>query len=1125
MARQVVAEFDAVTGPFLNKLTRIDNSITRFERGTMRSFGRVEKGMDSLVSSARHFHTITSLIATGFGVNIASQWLDEVKLIRNALREAGDASQETFDKVFRSSVRALANFKDVAQGVQRFQKAVGDRQDIDASIRQLETLNKLLALSGKTTQERSSTMIQFSQALQAGYLQGEELRAIRENAPIELTRRIAEMAGGTIQDLKDLAAQGQLTTTVMIDALASLEEEADRRFGNIQVTIDDASKIFRSGAISALEGFDEGLGISRTTVAGLKVLGETLGQSAEAAEKFGMAVKVAGAVLLSSFAARRIQNVTDAISANSAARRQNAVAADAQLVAASKEVEAQRRSVAAAQSYQLQVATTANSMKKQEAATKRVNAAQQRLNRANREYASALNVANTAQSRLLFTTRAVTGAATLMRGAFAFLGGWPGLILTAATAFFVLRGRVESTAEAIERLEVGNSNVEASMWELVDVSERLVEAAERRAKVSDESSQRIYAATKREYEAKRQLLALDLKREQARQRERQAQIDQLTRFLGQKEFKRPSNRGESYRTAEDQITELNAQKTLADIQMQEMAEILGRDFADVVGNVLLSDLRNLSQETEALGRAMRDVEFAEKDAIIAGVKDLNDRIQEAIDNVGDLDDEKLENLKDSFDSLQQMAIGLVGSVQTLRSEMNKPFGEGLDRMLYGQGQAAYRRRLHGANQAASSGLLDLIAYAEGTAIGSNPSAQGYNTTLDYGRWTGGSRVLTGMTLQEILQLQEQMLSHPENRAAYGNGQGSSALGRYQITRRTLLDLIGTLDLDMNQLFNADLQDRLGQQLIRRRNGQGIGGLRNEWEGLRYVGEDTIRTAMGNNSMPDVDPTVAAELRAEQAAIEKARREEEDRTRDLLSAVEDDKRDALDIIETLFSTEERHANQIKEMIALRDRLIQQYGEEHELVKGVDAAISETERRFYEAQEAQETFWQTMSNRISQSIEQWRGWGDFIRGTLASIVQQYGANFLATLLTGGFKDGLTPTASWVQVAHIGGIAGSATARRQVHPGLFAGAPRYHGGGIAGLRPGEVPAVLERGERIIPKKGFGQMRSSGMTIINNNDFSNADPSMKPWLEAQLAKQEQQFEPRFAQTMRKFRRSRFEP
>jgi hypothetical protein len=51
-----------------------------------------------------------------------------------------------------------------------------------------------------------------------------------------------------------------------------------------------------------------------------------------------------------------------------------------------------------------------------------------------------------------------------------------------------------------------------------------------------------------------------------------------------------------------------------------------------------------------------------------------------------------------------------------------------------------------------------------------------------------------------------------------------------------------------------------------------------------------------------------------------------------------------------------------------------------------------------------------------------------------------------------------------AHGGGTVGALTmTRHNINPMVFGAAPRYHDGGIAGLRPGEVPAILMEGERI--------------------------------------------------------------
>ena len=130
-------------------------------------------------------------------------------------------------------------------------------------------------------------------------------------------------------------------------------------------------------------------------------------------------------------------------------------------------------------------------------------------------------------------------------------------------------------------------------------------------------------------------------------------------------------------------------------------------------------------------------------------------------------------------------------------------------------------------------ILDLIASVE--------SGGDYNATLDNGRWTGGAQNLTGMTLNQVRALQRQMLADPANRARYGDGKGSSALGRYQIVGSTLEGLIKELGLSGDRLFDEKTQDELARALLRRR-GNDPAALRDEWEGLRRVDDGTIRSA-------------------------------------------------------------------------------------------------------------------------------------------------------------------------------------------------------------------------------------------------------------------------------------------
>ena len=152
------------------------------------------------------------------------------------------------------------------------------------------------------------------------------------------------------------------------------------------------------------------------------------------------------------------------------------------------------------------------------------------------------------------------------------------------------------------------------------------------------------------------------------------------------------------------------------------------------------------------------------------------------------------------------------------------------------------------------------------------SGGNYNATLDNGRWTGGPQNLIGMTLDQVLALQSKMLANPENRAKYGNGLGSSALGAYQITRRTLKGSMKALGLAGDTMFDQTTQDAIASYLARSR-GNDVEELRNEWEGLRRVDPDTIRSLY---SKTDLAPVKVQPSESQQKAIDEIKRQDEAR---------------------------------------------------------------------------------------------------------------------------------------------------------------------------------------------------------------------------------------------------------
>lgn len=95
-------------------------------------------------------------------------------------------------------------------------------------------------------------------------------------------------------------------------------------------------------------------------------------------------------------------------------------------------------------------------------------------------------------------------------------------------------------------------------------------------------------------------------------------------------------------------------------------------------------------------------------------------------------------------------------------------------------------------------------------------------------------------------------------------------------------------------------------------------------------------------------------------------------------------------------------------------------------------------------------------------------------------------IANALSGAFGGGGTVAAA---VSHAGGMVGISGYTRAVPAAVFAGAPRMHGGGTvgpagswAGLRPDEVPTILQRGERVLSRAEVARGAGSTTPVAIN-------------------------------------------
>jgi hypothetical protein len=102
-------------------------------------------------------------------------------------------------------------------------------------------------------------------------------------------------------------------------------------------------------------------------------------------------------------------------------------------------------------------------------------------------------------------------------------------------------------------------------------------------------------------------------------------------------------------------------------------------------------------------------------------------------------------------------------------------------------------------------------------------------------------------------------------------------------------------------------------------------------------------------------------------------------------------------------------------------------------------------------------------------------DLVTSRIADLAKLAARRFILGPIANALSGALSGAGGiFANVLHAGGMVGSPGPGRVVPALAFANAPRMHAGGWAGIKPDEVPAILQRGERVLSRReaaGYGQ------------------------------------------------------
>ena len=214
--------------------------------------GKARVGMSSLSSS------IKSVIGAYVGfesLKTAVDWSDEITLTQGKLAQLTDDVEGFLDKTYQMSQNTRTSYMDNASQMAKMWQLTGGTDGIfdteDKLIEFNELLNKSFILGGSGVREINASIYQLTQALSSGRLQGDELRSLAENAPYlikTITKSVEDMynAGKPVEeqiklsynDLKNLGAQGVLTSEVITNAVLNSADDIRKGYENITPTFE-----------------------------------------------------------------------------------------------------------------------------------------------------------------------------------------------------------------------------------------------------------------------------------------------------------------------------------------------------------------------------------------------------------------------------------------------------------------------------------------------------------------------------------------------------------------------------------------------------------------------------------------------------------------------------------------------------------------------------------------------------------------------------------------------------------------------------------------------------------------------------------------------------------------------
>ncbi|HBR2823414.1 TPA: tape measure protein [Klebsiella pneumoniae] len=440
---------------------RVNQRLDLMERGfdsTTRAVNNTERSMSSLSG-------VAVALAAALSAKQISEYADAWATVNNKLANSLRPNEQLADvteRVFNITQQTRSSLDATASLYARLERATRQYGTSADDLAKLTTIiNQGFVVSGATAQEAENAIIQLSQGLASGALRGEEFNSVNEQGN-RLIVALADSMGVSIGEMRNMAAQGKLTTDVVVNGLLSQGAVIGKEFANTTTTISQALQV-------AGNNVTKFFGENSTVKTGAAIFNDAVVTASENIDVLSAALTAAAAIMGSRYVGALTMSAASQIQSALAAQRQataNAQAAQSALIAATSvkrkavaDKEAALSSLALAQAeYNVAKGSAAEML-----ALDALVAAKSRASAASLSLAQAETAQAAASARAATAASAASVGIGLARGALSLIGGPGGAAMLAASAIFYFWQKAQQAREEALRFADSLDKVNASM--------------------------------------------------------------------------------------------------------------------------------------------------------------------------------------------------------------------------------------------------------------------------------------------------------------------------------------------------------------------------------------------------------------------------------------------------------------------------------------------------------------------------------------------------------------------------------------------------------------------------------------------------------------------------------------